>query len=349
MQCDTLKRMITRACEFSGKNDFGQNCVFRVKNGTLEIRASDGMTGISISEHVGVDMKDMECAVNIYALESSIKIFDSDSDIIVNMTKSKLTFDNDEDKVALPIMDVDTVFYVPKPLNWIIAPHDFATKLAMIRGMHFTTLKGMDKDIEDLVIIKKDDICQFSRSVYVFEKTDTNITVSVEAKMLQKISKTIDEYCLENNRLYLKSGNEWCMLAASSRPIPKYEILFTEVQKTNNSVIRINSNSFLTFCDKLLKLKKAEEYSTIQPNHSIKLEFLKGQIKGITETGSTLLKLEDNSNECFTCAIVTDFFKAASYSSFLLEDETQLHIGKDMRLIKAVNGTAIIMGVLCRV
>ena len=347
MQCNILKRMVSRACEFSGKGDFAQNCVFKVKGGTLEIRACNGESGISISTVLGVDMKDMVCAINIYALESILKTFDSDSDIEIKIKKDRLTFISDDDKGHLPVMDEDTVFYVPKPQNWIAAPEDFAEKLITIRGMHFKTIKGMDKDNEDLIIIRGQDICQLSRSVYVFEVTDTKINISVEAKLLQKISPDIEAYCVENNRLYFKNADEWCMITASSKTIPKYEVLFTEVQKLNNSVISINSDSFLAFCEKLIALKKAEEYSLLQANHSVRLEFKEGILYGMTAVGGTQIKI-DNTELNFNCNVVADFFKAASHRQFLKEDEVLLHVGSGMRLLMAVNGTTKIMGVLCR-
>lgn len=348
MQCSILKKIITRACEFSRKDDFAQNCVFKVKAGSLEVRASNGTTGISITTIIGVDIKDLECAVNIFALDAVLKVFDNESDVEIKIVKNKLVIEDEEDKSAIPIMDVDTVFYIPKPQTWIAAPPDFAEKLTTIRGMHFKTIKGMEKDNEDLIIIKGNDICQLARSVYVFETTETNVTVSIDAKLLQKIPNDIEAYCVENNRIYFKNANEWCMIAASSRTIPKYDVLFTEVQKLNLSVIRISSDSFLAFCEKLITLKRAEELSVLQANHSIRLEFKEGQIRGITEVGSTQIQVE-GLDQTFNCAVVTDFIKAASHKQFLKEDELELHIGKDMRLLLAVNGTTRIMGVLCRV
>lgn len=348
MQCSILKRIITRACEFSGKGDFAQNCVFKVKAGTLEIRASNGTTGISISENIGVDIKDLECAVNIYALEAVLKAFDSNCNLDIKINKNKLIIEDEDDKAAIPIMDVDTVFYIPKPQNWIAAPPDFAEKLATVRGMHFKTMKGMERDAEDLIIIRGKDICQLARSVYVFETTDTNVNVSVDAKMLQKLSNDIEAYCVENNRVYFKNSEEWCMIAASSKPVPKYEVLFTEVQKLNNSVIRLDSDAFLAFCEKLITLKRAEELSVLTPNHSVKIEISEGVLRGITEVGSTQIKI-NYSEEPFSFHVVTDFIKASSHKQFLKEDELELHTGKDMRLLMAVNGTTKIMGVLCRV
>ena len=348
MQCNILKKIITRACEFSRKDDFAQNCVFKVKAGSLEVRASNGTTGISITTIIGVDIKDLECAVNIFALDAVLKVFDNESDVEIKIVKNKLVIEDEEDKSAIPIMDVDTVFYIPKPQTWIAAPPDFAEKLTTIRGMHFKTIKGMEKDNEDLVIIKGNDICQLARSVYVFESTETNVTVSIDAKLLQKIPNDIEAYCVENNRIYFKNANEWCMIAASSRTIPKYDVLFTEVQKLNLSVIRISSDSFLAFCEKLITLKRAEELSVLQANHSIRLEFKENTLRGITEVGSTQIQIE-GLDQTFNCAVVTDFIKAASHKQFLKEDELELHIGKDMRLLLAVNGTTRIMGVLCRV
>ena len=307
------------------------------------------MTGICITSIIGVDIKDLSCAVNIFALEAALKSFDSDADVKITINKARLTFktDNDSDNAALPMMDEDTVFYIPKPQNWLPAPPKFADKLATIKGMHFKLLKGMDKDNEDLIIINESDICQLSRSVYVFETTQTNVKISVEVKLLQKISDDIDEYCVENNRLYLKNSDEWCMVSASSKTIPKYGVIFTELQKTNTSVIRIDSNLFLTFCDKLLNLKKAEEYANLGSNHSVRLEFKEGVLRGVTEVGSTQIQIE-NKDQNFICLVVTDFIKAASHRQFLKENEIELHIGKDMRLMMAICGTTKVMGTICR-
>ena len=120
------------------------------------------------------------------------------------------------------------------------------------------------------------------------------------------------------------------------------------MQKLNNSVIRINSDSFLAFCEKLITMKRAEDLSVLQPTHSIELEFKEGTLYGITKNGSTQIPIEDKELN-FKCAVVTDFFKAASHKQFLKEDEIYLHTGKDMRLLMAVCGTTKIMGVLCRV
>ena len=348
MQCSILKKIVSRACDFSGKSDFAQNCVFRVKNETLEVRASNGMTGISIVNNTDVDIQDLECGVNIFALEAILKVFDNNSNLKIKIVRNKLTFKDDIDDGAIPIMDVDTVFYIPKPQNWIKAPPEFAEKLATIRGMHFKTIKGMEKDNEDLIIIKGKDICQLSRSVYAFESTQTEVNVAVEARYLQKISNDIEEYCVENNRIYFKNAEEWCMVAASSKAVPKYEVLFTEVQKLNNSVIRISSDSFLAFCEKLITMKRAEELSVLAPNHSIRLEFKEGILHGITEVGSTQIKV-DNLDQNFKFAIVADFIKAASHRQFLKEDYIDFYIGKEMKLLMATCGTTKIMGVLCRV
>lgn len=349
MQCSLLKTIVSRAAEFSGKADFAQNCVFRVRNNTLELRASNGMTGICIISNLDVDIKDLSCAVNVYALEHALKSFDSDADLKITINKAKLTFkaDNSNDHAELPMMDEDTVFYIPKPLNWLPTPPNFAEKLATIKGMHFKLLQGMDKDGDDLIIINGTDICQLSRSVYVFETTQTDVKISVELKLLQRISDNIDEYCVENNRLYLKNADEWCMVSASSKTIPKYNVIFTELQKTNTSVIRLNSDLFYNFCDKLLNLKKAEEYSNLGNNHSVCLEFKEGVMRGLTEVGSTQITIE-NKDQNFICLIVSDFIKATSHRLFLKEDDLELHIGKDMRLMMATCGTTKVMGTICR-
>lgn len=349
MQCDLLRSIVNRACEFSRRDDFAQNCIFKVKSGVLEVRASDGITGICITTIIGVDIKDLSCAVNAFALQAILKAFDTSADLTIKIVKNKLMIKDEENNEAgIPVMDEDTVFYIPKPQNWTKAPDGFADKINTIRGMHFRPVKGMDKDNDDMIIIKDNDISQLSRSVYVFESTDTNVTVCVEAKLLQKISNDIEEYCVENNRLYLKNSDEWCMISASSKPIPKYEILFTEVQKLNNSVIRIDSDVFLGFCEKLITLKKAEEYSVLNANHSVRLEITKGVLKGITEVGNTQIQIS-NTDLNYNCAVVTDFIKAITNKQFAKEDLIELHIGKDMRLLLAVCGTTRIMGVLCRV
>jgi len=348
MQCSILRKLVIRCCEFAGKSDFAQNCVFQVKKGTLEIRANNGTTGICINTVIGVDMKDLECAVNIYALEAVLKAFDSDADITIKIVGNKIKFESENDKGQLEIMDVDTVFYTPKPKNWKPAPPNFAEKLLTVNGMHFKTLKGMTKDYEDLIIIRGKDICQISRSVMVFESTETDVNISVEVKFLQKVSNDIDEYCVENNRLYFKNVNEWCMIAASSKAIPKYEMLFTEVQNANNSVISIDSDMFLAFCEKLITLKRAEELQDPNTNHSIQLEFDKGVLRGLTKVGSTQISIENN-DFIFNFAIVADFIKAASHKQFLKEDTIELHVGKNMRLMMAANGTTRMLGVLCRV
>ena len=349
MQCSLLRDVINRACEFSRRDDFAQNCIFKVKSGILEVRASDGITGICISTLIGVDIKDLSCAVNVFALQAILKAFDTDVDLTVKINKNKLVIKDEENNEAgIPVMDEDTVFYIPKPQNWLKAPDEFADKINTIRGMHFKPIKGMDKDNDDVIIIRNNDICQLSRSVYVFESTNTNVTVCVESKLLQKISSDIEEYCVENNRLYLKNSNEWCMISASNKPIPKYEILFAEVQKTDNFVISIDSDAFLGFCEKVLTLKKAEEYSVLNANHSIRLEFKNGVLKGITEVGNTQIKI-DNLNIDHSCAVVTDFIKAVTNKQFAKEDLIEIHTGKDMRLLLAVCGTTKVMGVLCRV
>lgn len=349
MECSLLRDVVNRACEFSSKEDFAQNCVFKVKAGVLELRASNGTTGICISTLIGVDIKDLSCAVNVFALQAILKAFESDSDLKIKISKGKLLVQDEEDNHAgIPTMDEDTVFYVPKPQTWIAAPPDFAEKLTTVRGMHFKTIRGMEKDNDDLIIIKGNDICQLARSVYVFENTDTKVSVAVEAKYLQKISNDIEEYCVENNRLYLKNSEEWCMISASSKTIPKYEVLFTEVQKLGKSVISIDSDLFLGFCEKLITLKKAEEYSVLQANHSVSLEFSKGVLKGTTEVGSTQIPIIFEDTD-FNCRVVTDFIKAASHKQFLKEDTIELHTGKDMRLLMATCGSTKIMGVLCRV
>jgi hypothetical protein len=348
MLSSVLRKIVTRGCEFSGKGDFAQNCVFKVKNGIFELRASNGMTGICINTILSVDMKDMECAVNIFALEAALKVFDSNANIEIKINKNKLSMENEEDKAAIPIMDVDTVFYIPKPQNWIPVPPNFEEKLITIRGMHFKTVKGMDKDFEDLIVIKGNDICQLSRSVSIFETTETDINIAVELKLLQKVTSNIDAYCVDNRRLYFKNDEEWVMISTSSKTIPKFEMLFSEVQKTNNSVISISSDEFLGFCEKLITLKKAEELSVLNPNHYVRLEFKKDLLIGITEVGSTQIKV-DNSDLIFNCAVVADFFKASSSKLFLKNDILKLCAGKDMRLLQAVNDSTKIMGVLCRV
>jgi hypothetical protein len=349
MQCSLLRDVINRACEFSRRDDFAQNCIFKVKSGILEVRASDGITGIYISTLVGVDIKDLSCAVNVFALQAILKAFETSADLTIKIIKNKLVIKDDEDNEAgIPVMDEDTVFYIPKPQNWLKAPDEFADKINTVKGMHFKPIKGMDNKDDDVIIIRNNDICQLARSVYVFESTETNVTVCVEAKLLQKISNDIEEYCVENNRLYLKNSNEWCMISASSKPIPKYEILFAEVQKTDNCVISIDSDVFLGFCEKLLTLKKAEEYSVLNATHSVQLEFKKGVLRGITEVGNTQIKI-DNLEIDHNCAVVTDFIKAITNKQFAKEDLIEIHTGKDMRLLLAICGTTKIMGVLCRV
>ena len=347
MDCDLLKNVISRACDFSRREDIAQNCIFKAKSNRLEIRTSNGVTGICINPDFDIALPDMECALNVYALDEALKIFDQSSNLKIYLKNNKLIISDDSNKIRINTMDIDTVFYTPKPQNWIKAPSDFGDKINTIRSISIRNMKGIEKDSEDTIIIKNNNICQISRSVYLFEKTDTNINISVLLKYLKKLPDIIESYCVENNRIYFKGIDEWCMFALDSRTVPKYEMLFTEVQKTNNYVIRVNREDFLVFCEKLLSLKKVEELSILNSNqYRVCLEFSNNKITGKTEVGDVEINVESNAE--FICYVVTDFIKAISHKVFAKNEEVELHIGKGMSLFLAVCGTTNIIGAICR-